>query len=280
MPEDIYSLIENSGLPRIAKELKGLVRHAIILQTQTMESEDTLTPGTSKIGGLPDLPPDLDWPEWKGKPLPLIAQINLSEIANYDYEKVLPSTGVMYCFFDERAFEVGSPQPHESWRVIYYVGDLSRLEHRRPSSNDVHVYSTRAITFATQPTLPPWESMYIERLGISYDALRPDASQEQKDEIEAYMNLGKKLDAQNNLDLPGHQLLGHPYQVQGDLLYTLQHDFHIEEDPTQWRLLLQIDTDDDAHMIWGDCGLLYFYISKQALARRDFSHVLMVMQCC
>jgi uncharacterized protein YwqG len=107
MPEDIYSLIENSGLPRIAEDLKGLVRDAIILQTQSIESEDTLAPGISKIGGLPDLPPDLDWPEWKGKPLPLIAQINLSEIANYDYEKVLPSTGVMCCFFDERAFEVG-----------------------------------------------------------------------------------------------------------------------------------------------------------------------------
>lgn len=155
MPEDVYSLIENSGLPLIATELKGLVRYAIILQTQSMESEDTLAPGTSKIGGLPDLPSDLDWPEWKGKPLPLIAQTNLSEIANYDYEKVLPSTGMMYCFFDERAFEVRSPQSHESWRIIYYDGDLSRLERRRPSSNDAHVCNTRAVTFATQPSLPP-----------------------------------------------------------------------------------------------------------------------------
>ena len=55
---------------------------------------------------------------------------------------------------------------------------------------------------------------------------------------------------------------------------------NIEEDPTQWRLLLQIDTDDDAHMMWGDCGLLYFHISGQGLARRDFSQTLMVMQCC
>lgn len=92
------------------------------------------------------------------------------------------------------------------------------------------------------------------------------------------MKLSEKLNAQNNSDLPRHQLLGHPYQIQGDLLYTLRHDFHLEEEPTQWRLLLQVDTDDDTRMMWGDCGLLYFYISGQALARRDFSQALMITQ--
>lgn len=26
----------------------------------------------------------------------------------------------------------------------------------------------------------------------------------------------------------------------------------------RWNLLLQIDTDDDAEMMWGDCGMLYW----------------------
>ena len=31
--------------------------------------------------------------------------------------------------------------------------------------------------------------------------------------------------------------------------------------------------------MWGDVGILYFYIPQQALAARDFSQVHLIMQC-
>ena len=37
-----------------------------------------------------------------------------------------------------------------------------------------------------------------------------------------------------------------------------------------WRLLLQLDTDDEASMMWGDLGRLYFWITGDALRRRAF----------
>jgi hypothetical protein len=76
-----------------------------------------------------------------------------------------------------------------------------------------------------------------------------------------------------------HQLLGHLCQIQGDLLQECQRDTHAQGDPTDWRLLLQVDSDDDAQMMWGDVGMLYFYIPQQALIARDFSQVHLVMQC-
>ncbi len=72
---------------------------------------------------------------------------------------------------------------------------------------------------------------------------------------------------------------GIPYQIQGDLLQECQHDTHAQGDPTDWRLLLQVDSDNNAAMMWGDVGVLYFYIPRQALIARDFSEVHLVMQC-
>lgn len=31
-----------------------------------------------------------------------------------------------------------------------------------------------------------------------------------------------------------------------------------EEAALRWQLLLQIDSDEDAEMMWGDCGMLYW----------------------
>jgi hypothetical protein len=39
----------------------------------------------------------------------------------------------------------------------------------------------------------------------------------------------------------------------------------------QWRLLLQVASDDDAGMMWSDAGLLYFYIRAEDLAAGEFA---------
>ncbi len=47
-----------------------------------------------------------------------------------------------------------------------------------------------------------------------------------------------------------------------------------------WQLLLQVDSDDAAGMMWGDSGLLYFWIRDDDLAARRFERVWCAMQCC
>jgi uncharacterized protein YwqG len=47
----------------------------------------------------------------------------------------------------------------------------------------------------------------------------------------------------------------------------------------RWQLLLQLDSDDYAGIMWGDEGKLYFYIDEEALGKGDFSRVRAVMQC-
>jgi hypothetical protein len=47
----------------------------------------------------------------------------------------------------------------------------------------------------------------------------------------------------------------------------------------QWRLLLQIDSDEALGFCWGDVGALYVLIPKKSLAARAFSDAWICMQC-
>ena len=53
----------------------------------------------------------------------------------------------------------------------------------------------------------------------------------------------------------------------------------LESGAKDWMLLLQVDTDDKAQMIWGDVGTLYYWIRRQDLENRDFDKVWMIFQC-
>ena len=94
MEDQVLSFIQKSGLTRITDDITSLLRYTIRVKTSPV-GEAELPLGISKIGGLPDLPPDSDWPEWNDQPLPLIAQIRLADIAPYDRSGELPQTGFL-----------------------------------------------------------------------------------------------------------------------------------------------------------------------------------------
>ncbi len=93
-----------------------------------------------------------------------------------------------------------------------------------------------------------------------------------------------------------HQLLGHPAPIQNEMRLECQlvsHGLYCGDarggrDPrakelapgaADWRLLLQVDTDDDAGMMWGDCGRLYFWIREDDLRDCAFENAWMILQC-
>jgi len=314
LDEQILSLLRTK-LPRVSGEIERLMRSSIRLKTRPVD-ETTLPLGASRIGGAPDLPPEIEWPEWKGKPLSFIAQIHLADIAALDREQLLPHTGVLYFFYDvEQSTSGFDPKDKGSFRVLSYSGDLSRLV-RTPRPGPLPwsaVYKPCALEFSADLTLPPVGSTEMDSLNLTNnpprfrmipipgtdtyrfeDALAARGPAPPNKEFEDYVDLLDKVAQLKGATI--HRMLGYPDEIQGDMRWECQlvsHGIYVG-DPTgfqspeaaqlqagaeDWLLLLQVDSDENASMMWGDSGRIYYWIRKQDLAQRDFSKVWMILQC-
>lgn len=287
----VRHLIRASGL-RISDQLETMIAPSIRLKAYPA-NEDDLPVGTSKIGGSPDLPPGVPWPEANGSSLPFVAQINLADVAQYDIEAELPRSGLLSFFFDQDGyFSAGSPERNSCSRVIYSDVAADRLERRAPPgavASDWRV-TPLGISFSREITMPGFETPHIERLGYSYDSIYgPSAEGTRAAEGERVLQLLLEIDQLLAREFqrrgPVHRMLGHPDAIQAGVEYNWQADYArvvssvgAPTNARDWRLLLQVDSEDEP-MVWGDVGRIYFGIPREALARRDFTRTCLVLQC-
>jgi uncharacterized protein YwqG len=97
----LYATLETRlramGLGRVADQVLRLARPAINLRLMRTE-ENAISTGTSKVDGMADLPLGVEWPSWRGGPLPFIAQVRLEDVAAFDPEDDLPHRGLLSFF--------------------------------------------------------------------------------------------------------------------------------------------------------------------------------------
>ena len=256
-----------------------------------------LSLGESRIGGLPDLPPDVEWPRWmpssprddkfgqlwhpeRSAPLGFIAQIDLAAIPRIDV--ALPERGWLYFFYDRYCEPWGyDPDDRGSCRVIYADCDQRTLKRSDPppDSDLEHVTEACRVEFRTELTLPD------DLPGTEYGSSA----------YQPYSELRQHL---ANADGPRHQLLGYPAVIQNPMElecqlvsngiycgnttgYRSEQAKALADGARDWRLLLQIDSDEAGPgWMWGDVGMIYFWIKRDDLASQRFDDVWLIFQCC
>jgi uncharacterized protein YwqG len=284
----IRDLIHTCGLTRIAEDPEALLAHSVRLWPRPVES-DTLETGASRFGGVPDLPPRWSWPEWQGVPQAFLAQLAMSEVAPYDVEGVLPHSGILYFFYDVEEWPWGFDPAHRGgWRVLHYEGDMSLLRRRQHPAElpDHGRFAPCALGFDPAVSLPVPHSRPLQRLALN------------EGETDRYESLWQQV-MESDEDVPGprHQLLGYPDPIQSiDMELECQLASHglycgnesgykdpraagLQAGAADWRLLLQIDSDEVPGWMWGDAGRIYYWIQQQALQARTFDHVWLILQC-
>jgi uncharacterized protein YwqG len=274
--DELRGLLLAAGLGRVADVIEHQALPSIRLTVHPVENEDALPVGVSKLGGSPDLPLNYEWPHNGEFPMAFIAQINLAEAAQYDNQELLPDSGMLYFFLDYAHLYDTWRTPSDVQNVLYTEGVLTHLQCRAMPPplpewllpwNRPHYgpYQPCSIAFSADLTLPDylpyydasWHSRIRERLGPITEPFTEEAR-------EAYG------DVQRRLRGPAYninRMLGHPDPIQGINVFP-------EE-----VLLLQVDSEDDAGMMWGDVGRLYWWMQRDELARRDFSSVKFDEQC-
>jgi hypothetical protein len=230
--------------------------------------------GSSRLGGLPDLPADVAWPRGAKAPLSFVAQVDLATLP----PSALPEAGLLSFFYDlaEMPWDhtPGTPAPIA---VIHTPPGATLVPRDRPADLVApHQYAhveLRPIRVRAEVELTlPWpRTKEYRTLGL------PDAAYEPYlDHV--YAGLSK---AWSNGHGAQHRMFGHAGAIQGDMTRRLAYaaagkpvdgpsDPAVEAAAAELRLLLQIDTDEALLAHWGD-GRLFYWIRESDLAAGRFS---------
>ena len=273
--------IRAAGLGRVEQAIEGLILDSIRVSTKPLDMEPL---GASKMGGVPDLPAEEGWPDRAGRPLAFIAQFRMHEVVPHDPEKVVPLDGTMWFFYDAEGQPWGDSMDRGGWTVLYRGVQESALERAEPPTGlpESCRFAPRLAQFSPEATLPPFESSSVQALDLD------------DDEAEAYTELVGGLGGE---DIGRHRLLGHPDAIQGEMEAQCEQESRapyysyfaggekaaklaeLAERARKWRLLFQVDSDENTGMQWGDSGRLYYWVRGDSLRAKSLDDVWLVLQC-
>ena len=269
----------NAGLSRLLKDIDFLAKDSIRLHTN-LAGEYDISIGASRIGGVPDVPPDFKWPERNEVPQSFIAQISLEEMHPYDTYGVLPERGMLWFFYDAKQETYGAdPTDRGGWSVRF-TEDYSGLQRiaapqKLPAESQFKACTVR---FASEITLSQSPKLDV-----------PDFDWTDT-EVQKYETLLSTFPTPEDHGAVHHQLLGNPQTIQDDMRLECQLASHgvtdindsrakeLSKDAKEWQLLLQIDTDEDIGMRWGDAGMIYYWLRASDLQKCDFDDSWLVLQ--
>ena len=238
----------------------------------------------SYFGGLPEAPADFAWPVYHGRPLTLLATLCLDELAGARQFSWLPAKGRLLFFYDAVAQPWGfDPEESEGWRVLFIDGDGTSLAEVQPPEelSEDYILPRYTIGLRAVNTFPSWEREAAARLRLN------DA------ELDLYSDI--RFNVYNGS--PHHQIGGYPDPLQNDRMelecqlvsnglycgdnscFESERALAMRKDAADWRLLLQMDSDDELAVMWGDAGLLYFWIKESDAKEGRFDKAWLVLQC-
>ena len=239
-----------------------------------------------RIGGAPSLAEDIDWPHRDGRPLAFLARLDCAALGTAGSPDWFPEHGMLFLFYDLIEQPWGfDPDDRDGWAVIY--------DERGPAP------ATRRVPEGVidEPDGLPVETGLIGRPAMSIPAGRLDI---EADDAATRRAIDDALDAEMRAPFPDgvrHQIGGYPHPIQGDKMewecelasngvdcgsgdaYRSPRGLAMRAGADDWRLLMQIDTDETYGLFWVDDGRLYFWIREDDARDGRWDAAWVILQC-
>ncbi len=221
----------------------------------------------SKFGGNPYLPLGYAYPQdLQGNPMRLLAQINFAELPDIG---VFPGQGILQFYIspndDVCGLNFDQPTDQGNFRVIYLpevIKDYSKImtDFSFLSENDDYfpIGAEGGLQFEVKHAPVGTNDFQFEKF------LNAAPHNFFDDQTWDWYH--------DHYSSTGHKMAGYAYFTQSDPRESDYADYDL--------LLLQIDTDDELNIMWGDCGVANFFIKAADLKRLDFTKVLYNWDCC
>jgi len=273
--------------------LDSLKKNEITISTEFNNNSEIID--KSKIGGKPYLPKDFIWPYYQGLPLSFLAQISLEEVSLLDKDKLLPSTGMLYFFYELETQEWGYSPQNKGCAKVFYFEDSSNFELIDFPKNmeDDYKIPEFKINFKSNISLPSYEDFFNlvedkeELKDITenefydiYHSAYDELSKKYLVPIEKYIKLLAYPDVIQNSMEEECAAVARGFNM-GGIGYPKKYKEEIKKASKDWILLFQMDTVEtsDYELMFGDCGHIYFWIKKEDLANKNFENIWLILQC-
>lgn len=260
-------------------------RHIDALTKDSIRLTNANEPTNSFFGGLPSSSTKLDWPRNGEQPLCFIGQLDLAEINGTNLVDFLPSEGRLFFFYDTQEWPWGfDPKDQGGWAVLYEneSGELTTIHPPKDLSDEHKVPNVKFLKADKFKSYPDLQRIDYEEANLNGD-----------DDDNYYDFVDALFDGE-----PRHQMSGYPSPIQNDDMeeqcqlasggvycgnadgYRSELANQLRAAPNDWSLLLQFDSDDDIGAMWGDSGMLYFWIRQEHARQLKFDESWLILQCC
>ncbi|WP_320073224.1 YwqG family protein [Nostoc sp. MG11] len=265
--EQFTTLIHEHGLSEYQDDILASVRPAILLKLGQAEPGHK---GQSRIGGVPDLPLSIPWPQNtpSGRYLCFILQINFADLPTFS-ENPLTKGGMLYLFASE--------SENSAEQLVFYDGSEPLEPAHLPKDTRFITdwyenLVTHRLEFELFPDIPRWATNDFCRLcdRLNLDELKLN-------------NLGRTLSKNSVGKLFGHASgIGHDpredayivREVNPEWLYNYEQCHTLDMTRAQnWHNLLEVESSRTVDLMFGDAGYLQVLIYGEDLKRLDFSTV-------
>lgn len=237
--------------------------------------------GSARVAGEPDLPENASWPlDAQGEPLTFVLQLKLDELAGLDPENRLPKEGNLFFF----AGYYDSDVEHQ---VLYASPEEMRTAARRSApaptvhEKDDGPFRSYGLTARASLDLPGYgyldeEAIENEERGWDeYEDLSFALSEETASPIVKMFGYAEGQHGDDEymaaLKLFGCESTYYPNEAIDRLTKAFGGDRErAEREVADMVMLAEIDSDQSVGFLWGDAGVLHYFIRKEDLLQGNF----------
>ncbi len=238
-------------------------------------------PSKSYLGGDPQLPPAILWPTWKEGRVGFLARISMAQLNRVHPVSWLPNSGALLFFYDMDEQPWGFDPKDRGGCVVLHVPDLPFPVDPSTAKANTSVLPHKNVAFREVATYPGSDRDIIQKLKLS------------DDEFNAYLDIA----GNDFAGMSRHQVSGYPAAVQSDNMelecqlasnglyygdgtgYADPRAKALSAGASDWRLLFQMDTDDDLDLMWGDSCTVYIWVREQYAKAGRFENPWLILQC-